>query len=254
MKKICFYLGSWVKCFSCWIFHLFLIPITLSSQQNLNSLIQKAPLIPQTIGAAFTQSKLEYQVEILEDGKEFKRVVSWDMNYELKHFDQQVSDYLTKWERKAQDNSFSLTYSPDNSPETKEYLMKLEKLADTTLEMWKPFISKVRDVNPDFLALSELDFGCDEIKASAKKLNEAAELKNKYLIAGREYISPNIDYFQRIFNRLILVEDAMMNNQVIYQMTRMLNILQEWNLAVISANSQMVDTGVSLNNGLCKAN
>ena len=176
------------------------------------------------------------------------------MNYELKHFDQQVSDYLTKWERKAQDNSFSLTYSPDNSPETKEYLMKLEKLADTTLEMWKPFISKVRDVNPDFLALSELDFGCDEIKASAKKLNEAAELKNKYLIAGREYISPNIDYFQRIFNRLILVEDAMMNNQVIYQMTRMLNILQEWNLALISANSQMVDTGVSLNNGLCKAN
>lgn len=79
-------------------------------------------------------------------------------------------------------------------------------------------------------------------------------MKNKYLIAGREYISPNIDYFQRIFNRLILVEDAMMNNQVIYQMTRMLNILQEWNLALISANSQMVDTGVSLNNGLCKAN
>jgi len=237
-----------------WMVNFILFSYNLSAQQNLNSLFQKAPLIPQTIGAAFTTSKLEYQVEMLEDGKEFKRVVSWDMNSELKNFDQQVGDYLAKLERKAQDNSFSLTYSPDNSPESKDYLMKLEKLADSTLELWKPYISKVRDVNPDFMALSELDYGCDEIKASAKKLNEAAALKNKYLLAGKEKISPHIEYFQRIFNRLILIEDAMMNNQVIYQMTRMINILQEWNLAVISANSQMVDTGVSLNNGLCKAN
>ncbi len=233
------------------IFILLLIQqVTLHSQFNVSKMLEHAPLIPPTIGTAFLNSKLIISKETLLDGREFKRVKSWEPAGEIKKFSEMLDSYVEKIDKRAEENSFSLNYIPEKDKEIVQYLNWMTKVADSTKLIWKKYHQQITAINPDFLPLTE-EFGCDEIAQSGQKLNGFAEQKNKILELARKDLFHYFDLTQRYFNKLYQIEDPMFNNQVMNEISKPLQVLQEWSFEVNSANSNMVDTGVSLNNALC---
>ena len=224
--------------------------LTADAQFNVARLLDQAPLIPETIGKAFLSSKLITTSETLLDGREFKRVKSWEPAGEIKKFGDVIDSYIEKIDKRAEENSFSLNYSPDTGPDNRQYLNLMTKEGDTVRKIWKKFHQRITAVNPDFLPLSE-EYGCDEIAASGQTLNGFAAVKNKILEEARQELKPHFDLVQHYFNKLYQVEDAMFNNEVLNEITKPLQVLQQWSFEINSANANMVDTGVSLNNALC---
>lgn len=226
------------------------VNLCLNAQFNVVRLLDQLPDIPPTFGTAYMKSKLVTTSENLDDGRVFKRVKSWEPSLEMKKFDDALEKYIEKIDTKAEHNSFSLNYSPDNSPETVEYLKLMAKTADSLNRSWNNYAKRLAAVCPDFLPLSE-EFGCDEIKASGLKLNEYAAQKNKILNEAKIQLKPLFDLVQRYFNKLYLIEDAMTNNQVLNEISVPLQVMRAMYSEVSIANSHMVETSISLNNALC---
>lgn len=222
------------------------------SQQSCLNLLQKAPLPPESVGKAFVSVKLEIKPEILDDGTEFKRVASWSMTFDQKQYEDQLSKYVERWDKKAEENSFALNYIPDTTTETGMAMVMLRSIADSVLAVWTPVSNEARGLDPDFTVLSEMDYGCDEIKASAQRLNAVAKRQYELLSSAKARLLGPFDRFQRHFNKLAQINDPIMNNEVIGQMSRVLSVLEDWNLIYSATLSNMVDTGVSLNNGMCR--
>lgn len=226
--------------------------IHLTGQQSCYLLLQKAPLLPESVGKAFTGVKLELVVEYLDDGTEFKRVKAWAPTFDQKQFEENLSKYVERWELQAQENSFALNYNPDTTKEVGMMVKEYQRMADTIMGIWEPVSKKARNLDPEFMVLSEMDYGCDEIRQSANRINELARKQNELLSQARMQMSPAVDRFQRYFNKLEQIEDPLMNNAILSQMSRVLGLLEDWNLIVSSTHSNLVETGVSLNNGLCR--
>lgn len=220
------------------------------AQFSVVKLLEQAPTIPVTFGKAFMDARLVTSKESLLDGREFNRVKSWEPSLSLKKFGDVLDSYIEKIDTRAEGNSFSLSYVSDIDPETKEYLELMTKAADSLKIRWKGYSKRIVAVCPEFFPLSE-EFGCDEITASGQKLNQFAIEKNQILGEARIELKPLFDLVQRYFNKLYLVEDAMTNNEVLNEISKALQVLQDWNYEVNAANSNMVETGISLNNALC---
>ncbi|MBK7233111.1 MAG: hypothetical protein IPH93_12830 [Saprospiraceae bacterium] len=223
-----------------------------NAQQNCLTLLQKAPLPAESVGKAFTSVKLEFQSEFLDDGTEFKRVKSWAFTFDQKQYSEQLAKYVERWDRRAEENSFALNYIPDTTQEVSKAIYIYQRTADSILSIWNPVSHQARNLDPDFTVLSDMDYGCDEIKASAKKLNQMADQQTEFLNGARMKMTPLFDRFQRYFNKLSQIEDPIMNNEVINQMSKVLGVLEDWDLIVNATMFNMVETGVSLNNGLCR--
>lgn len=222
------------------------------AQQSCLNLLQKAPLLPESVGKAFVSVKLEIKPEILDDGTEFKRVSAWSMTFDQKQYDEQLAKYVERWDKKAEENSFALNYIPDTTTETGLAMAYLKAIADSVVAIWTPVSTEARNLDPDFTVLSDMDFGCDEIKSSAQRLNKIAKRQNELLSSAKARMLGPFDRFQRYFNKLVQINDPLMNNEVIGQMSRMLSVLEDWNLIYSSTLSNMVETGISLNNGMCR--
>ncbi|NOT36189.1 MAG: hypothetical protein HOP11_02295 [Saprospiraceae bacterium] len=230
-----------------------LFSASLHGQFNVVRLLEQVPPIPETFGTAYVNSKLVTSSETMDDGRIFKRVKSWEPSLDIKKFDDQLEKYNEKIDAKAEQNSFSLHYVPDNSPENKAYLKLMIKTADSLKNIWSVYTKRLLQVCPDFMPLSE-EYGCDEIKASGLRLNGYAMEKNKILEGARKELKPLFDLVQRYFNKLYLIEDPMTNNQVLNEIGVPLQILREWYSEVSIVNSHMVETGISLNNAFCMMN
>ncbi|MCC6816271.1 MAG: hypothetical protein IT267_07670 [Saprospiraceae bacterium] len=232
---------------------LVLLSIKTSAQFNVARLLDQAPLVPVSFGTAYMNSKLVTKSEMLDDGREFKRVKSWDPSPEISKFDDLINKHVEKIDARADYNSFSLSNSTLDSKEDKEYLHLMDKVSDSLYSVWKNYYKKLSTIGGDFYPLSE-EFGCDEIKASGLKLNIIAEQKNKILIEARIQLKPMFDLVQRYFNKLYLIQDPMINNEVLNYISKPLEILQQWMGEVNVTNGHMVETGISLNNALCMIN
>ena len=222
----------------------------LDAQFNVVKMLDQAPLIPPTIGKAFLGCKLITTSETLLDGREFKRVKSWEPAGEIKKFGDMIDTYLEKIDQRAETNSFSVNYNPSTDSTAQQFMNYMTLQADTLKKIWSAYHKKIAAVNPDFLPLNE-EYGCDEIAASGILLNGFATEKNKILNEAREALKSHFDLVQRYFNKLYQIDDAMFNNQVLNEISKPLQVLQQWSFEVNSANSHMVETGVSLNDALC---
>lgn len=223
------------------------------AQFSVVKLLDQAPYIPATIGSAFMNSKLNSVNETTFDGREFKRVKSWEPAYDLKKFSETIESYLSKIEKRSEDNSFSLNYAPLQDEELLQYLRLMKLSTDSLYKIWKSYSKQIAAVCPEFFVLSD-DYGCDEIAASGHKLNDYAARKNQIFEQARKDMRGLFDLVQRYFNKLYLIEDPMTNNEVMSQISIPLQILQEWDHELNVANYNMVETGISLNNALCGKN
>ncbi|MBK9271613.1 MAG: hypothetical protein IPM48_08435 [Saprospiraceae bacterium] len=231
----------------------FFLPFLVEGQQSCLTFLQKAPLPAESVGKAFTSVKLEFlEAELLADGSEYKRVKSWSFTFDQKQYGEQLSKYVERWDRKAEDNSFALNYIPDTTQEVARAIYYYQRMADSILQIWNPVSHLARNLDPDFTVLSDMDYGCNDIKASARKLNETARKQAELLEGARQQMLPIFDRFQRHFNKLSQIEDPIMNNEVIHQMSKVLGVLEDWNLIVGATMFNMVETGISLNNGICR--
>ncbi|MEO6692026.1 MAG: hypothetical protein ABIO44_06765 [Saprospiraceae bacterium] len=232
------------------ILGIFLTTDSAIAQFSIVKMLDQAPVIPITFGTAFMNSKLITTTETLLDGREFKRVKSWEPAYDLKKYSDLLDSYISKIDARAESNSFSLSYNPVDDPESKEYLKLMTKVSDSLTKVWKTYSKRIVVICPDFMPLGD-DYGCDEISASGQKLNYCATQKNEILVQARNDLKPLFDLAQRYFNKLYPIDNPMLNNEVLNEISKPIQVLQEWNFEVNAANSIMVETGVSLNNALC---
>lgn len=223
-----------------------------SSGQGISALLEKAPLVPNSCGEAFMASTLKTEVELLDNGTEFRRVKSWDADARVSKFGAEVDLWTERINAQLEGNSFSLTGENETDKDLRLQLTVLEKQATELLAQWNKYSERLKNINPDFIPLSDMDYGCDQIRASANKLNENTKLYNAILKEGRNAIMDKIKDFEVQFGQLAKVKSPLFNNEVLSHALTVGLILTDWNLIVNVANTHLVDTAVSLNNGMCK--
>lgn len=231
---------------------LFHLAATVGFGQNINQLFEEFPGASENCQIAFESAELEWESEILDNGEEFKRVVSWIPGGTLKYYSNNLDQLQAYIERSSENNSFSLNAPPSIDNSTIKTLEELALLRSSIVSLWEGSKVKQIGVNIDFIVPNELNNSCEQIQESINELNSAALRFNANY--GEFYGSAkiSISQFQDLFSMLNKLKHPMVNNQCLDELSNVMSILMELNSMLNYQYKNMVESRMALNNAMCK--
>lgn len=222
------------------------------SAQNVQELFEKMPLPSLSCDEAFHSAELEWESMTLDNDSIFNRAKSWAPGGELKLFSNKIEKLTAYIDRASENNSFSLSAPAAISKEMMISIEQLSKTRANITKVWNTYRESVIHLNADFWVPNELDNGCDQIQTSIKNLNKVSVQLIEKLSLFKSAINNSLIEFQVQFDELNKIKNPMANNQILDEVSNLLNILHELSNTFNFHYKNMVETRMAWNNAFCK--
>ncbi len=222
------------------------------SGQNIQELFEKLPMPAMHCDDAFISAEIEWEALTLDNDSIFQRAKSWVPGGELKKFSTQVEKLTAYIDRASENNSFSLSAPGPITKEVMSSIEELGKLRATITKNWSGYREGITGLNADFWVPNELDNGCDQIQSSMKTLHNVSAKLSDQINLFKNSITQPLTEFQYKFNELNKNKHPMVNNQILDELSNLVNILLELSNVFNFHYKNMVETRMAWNNAFCK--
>lgn len=242
--------NNYMKLIGCIFISVFVFCNAFS--QNIHLLFESIPFPSSSCEEAFQSAELEWEAMTLDNDSIFNRVKSWAPGGALKSFSIKLDKLLANIERASENNSFSLSTPPTIDKEVMKSIEQLIKVRESISNVWNSYREPFVNANSNFIVPNELDNGCGQMQFSLKSLNAVSKNMAEQLNSFKSGIDASMIDFQHRYDEINKIKHPMVNNQILEEMTSLLNMLNEISNALNFHYKNMVETRMAWNNAFCK--